>query len=169
MKSKNMISIRILSPGESRHCEAILRALPDWFGIESALVDYVRSTEALPTFLAEHAGVVAGFLTLKVHNGSSAEIYVMGVRPEQHRCGIGRALVRQAEAHLRAEGIEFLQVKTLGPSRPWEPYERTRRFYEQMGFRPLEENHLWGEESPCLILVKHLACGRERALPKSGG
>ena len=27
-----------------------------------------------------------------------------------------------------------------------------------MGFRPLEENKLWGERNPCLIMVKHLAC-----------
>jgi GNAT superfamily N-acetyltransferase len=153
-----MITIRDRRPGESRDCEEILRALPDWFGIESALVDYVRSTEELPTLIAEHEGAVAGFLTWKVHNASSAEIYVMGVRPEHHRRGVGRALVDRAEERLRASGIEFLQVKTLGPSRPWEPYERTRRFYERVGFHPLEENRLWGEENPCLILVKHLTC-----------
>jgi len=27
-----------------------------------------------------------------------------------------------------------------------------------MGFEPLEENRLWGETNPCLIMVKHLAC-----------
>ena len=153
-----MIRIRDYRPGDSRECETILRALPDWFGVESSLVDYVRSTEAMPTLIAVRDDVVVGFLTIKIHNGSSAEIYVMGVLPEHHRTGIGRSLVSHAEARLRERAIEFLQVKTLGPSRPWEPYERTRRFYERVGFRPLEENLLWGEESPCLILVKHLIC-----------
>ena len=32
-------------------------------------------------------------------------------------------------------------------------------FYERLGFTPLEENDLWGEVNPCLILVKHLVCG----------
>ena len=153
--------IRELRPGESSACEAILRALPEWFGIESALADYVRSTETFPTFVVEEAGRIAAFLTVRLHNSRSAEIHVMGVRPERHRAGLGRILVHHAEAWLRAQAVEYLQVKTLGPSKPWEPYERTRRFYEGVGFVPLEENDLWGEANPCLILVKHLACGRE--------
>jgi hypothetical protein len=50
-------------------------------------------------------------------------------------------------------------VKTLGPSRRSERYERTRRFYEARGFVPLEElAGFWDENNPCLILVKHLSC-----------
>lgn len=29
-------------------------------------------------------------------------------------------------------------------------------FYEAMGFLPLEETDLWGEATPCLIMVKPL-------------
>lgn len=151
-------TVRPLRAGESAECEAILRALPDWFGIESALVEYVQSTETFPTFVIEEEGQITAFLTVHLHNPRSAEIHVMGVRPDRHRAGLGRALVRHAEAWLRERRVEFLQVKTLGPSRACEPYDRTRRFYESVGFVPLEENDLWGEANPCLILVKHLAC-----------
>ena len=82
----------------------------------------------------------------------------MAVRPACHRGGIGRDLVLHAESLLRGRSKEYLQVKTLGPSRADEYYERTRRFYRSMGFRALEENSLWGETNPCLIMVKHLAC-----------
>jgi len=151
--------IRDLRPGEVASCEAILRALPDWFGIEEALRDYVRDAARLETLVADDGGAIAGFLSLKEHNPRAAEIHVMGVRPERHGGGVGRALVEEAERRLRARRVEFLQVKTLGPSRPHAPYERTRGFYARMGFVPLEENRLWGETNPCLILVKHLACG----------
>ena len=50
-----------------------------------------------------------------------------------------------------------MQVKTLGPSKPDRRYAGTRRFYEALGFRPLEETALWGPENPCLIMVKRLA------------
>ena len=81
----------------------------------------------------------------------------MGVRPERHGRGIGTALVEAAEAFLRERGIEYLQVKTLGPSQPSEAYARTRRFYRARGFRPLEElTAIWGEANPCLIMVKRL-------------
>jgi GNAT superfamily N-acetyltransferase len=136
-----------------------MRSLPDWFGIEASIVDYAAALARMQTFVAEASDEVAGFLTLDRRTDAAAEIHVMAVAPAFHRAGIGRALVEHAERTLRAEGIEFLQVKTLGPSRPNAAYARTRCFYHRMGFRPLEENSLWGDVNPCLIMVKHLLCG----------
>lgn len=143
--------------GQSSVCIPILRMLPDWFGIEEAVLDYEREIENLPTFLAKVDGSVLGFLSLKQHNQFSAEIYVMAVRPDAHRGGIGRALVEAAKTHARGLGVEYMQVKTLGPSRPDEGYARTRAFYEAMGFRPLEEfKQIWDEHNPCLVMVKRM-------------
>lgn len=153
------MTIRPMRPGEGEACERILRALPEWFGIEEALVQYVRDLDRLETLVAEDSGQIAGFLAVRIHNPSSAEIHVMGVRPDLHGRGIGRALVAAAGASLRERSFSFLEVKTLGPSRPNGSYERTRGFYERMGFLPLEENDMWGEANPCLIMVKHLSCG----------
>ena len=149
--------IRRLRPDDVAPCEGILRALPAWFGIERALVAYVRDLETLETDVAEVDGGVAGFLALRRHNPHAAEIHVMAVAPERHRAGIGRALVASAEARIREAGIVLLQVKTRGPSAPDPDYERTRAFYAALGFHPLEETTaFWGEEDPCLIMVKPL-------------
>ena len=79
----------------------------------------------------------------------------MGVLPRWHRHGIGRALLTRAEAYVR--GRRFLTVKTLAPSHPDENYRATRRFYEAMGFLPLEElPELWGPQNPCLVMIKTL-------------
>ena len=80
----------------------------------------------------------------------------MAVRPDRHRQGVGRALVEALQADLAADGVEFLQVKTLGPARPNAEYAATRSFYEAMGFRPLEEIHDLWPGNPCLIMVKAL-------------
>jgi GNAT superfamily N-acetyltransferase len=113
----------------------------------------VRDVAELPTFAVGGDG----FLSLKLHTEAAAEVYVMGVRPETHRRGLGTALLEAAEAFLRERRVEYLQVKTLGPSHPSEHYAATRSFYEARGFRPLEElPAIWGEENPCLILVKRL-------------
>jgi GNAT superfamily N-acetyltransferase len=152
--------IRDARPDEVAACEAVLRALPDWFGIEEAIREYVRDLPGLETIVAIEGNRLSGFLALKEHNPRAAEIHVMAVRPERHGRGVGRAMVEAAERRLRDRGVEFLQVKTLGPSREHEPYARTRRFYARMGFVPLEENRLWGEGNPCLLLVKYLAGGR---------
>jgi coenzyme F420-0:L-glutamate ligase / coenzyme F420-1:gamma-L-glutamate ligase len=141
----------------SRIAEAVLRDLPGWFGIEESTRQYVEDAAALPT-LAVESGL--GFLCLKQHTPRAAEIYVMGVRPEQHRRGIGRALVAEAERWCRARGIRYLQVKTLGPSRPDRGYDATRAFYEAVGFVALEELHgLWSHDNPTLILVKDVGPG----------
>jgi ribosomal protein S18 acetylase RimI-like enzyme len=145
------------SLGKAAVCEPILRALPQWFGIEEANAQYVCDTDTLPTMLALVDGQVVGFLTIKYHTQHAAEIHVMGVHPSKHRQGIGRALVDKTEQILRQQGIEYLQVKTLSPSRPNKDYARTRTFYEAMGFRPLEEfKELWDKENPCLQMVKWL-------------
>jgi len=83
---------------QSSVCIPILRQLPGWFGIEEAILNYKREIEHLPTFLAKTDGSVLGFLSLKQHNLFSAEIFVMAVRLEAHRGGIGRALVEAADS-----------------------------------------------------------------------
>ena len=149
-------NIRLLNPVEHHLCENILRGLPDWFGLEEALVNYIRDIQSMQTWILSPADEVSGFLTLNRHNVHSAEIHVMAVARSYHGRGYGRQLVEFAEQILRNEHIEFLEVKTLSPSQPDPHYERTRGFYEHMGFKPLEENLLWGKANPCLIMIKHL-------------
>lgn len=157
MASTTLIEIEEPTSGKSDVCEPILRSLPDWFGVESAIVQYVKDIDAMPTLIAGTEGEAVGFLTIKKHNEHSAEIHVMAVRPGMRRNGVGRQLIRSAEAKLRGEGVEYLQVKTLAPSMPDEGYSETRAFYAAMGFRPLEElADLWDKENPCLLMVKKL-------------
>ena len=148
-----------MAPEErSQLCASILRAVPEWFGIESATAEYIRGVSELPTFASrDDSGRATGFLSLKLHTQRAAEIWVMAVLPERHRTGIGRALVAAAESYLRERSFELLQVKTLGPTYPNEGYGRTRLFYEGVGFLALEEIHgLWGPDNPCLVMVKTL-------------
>ena len=142
---------------QSDVCGPILRALPEWFGIEEATAQYIEAIEHMPTLIAEANQRTLGFLTIKHHNEYSAEIHVMAILPDYHREGIGRALVQQAEGVLRQEGIQFFQVKTVSSANRCKYYARTRQFYLSMGFRPLEEfPTLWGANNPCLQMVKWL-------------
>ena len=151
--------LEIQEPAErSRIAESVLRDLPDRFGIEDATRRYIEDAAKLPTLAVEPD---LAFLCLKQHTPRAAEVYVMGVRQEQHRRGLGRALVAEAERWCRARGIRYLQVKTLGPSRP-DPggYDVTREFYEAVGFVAIEELHgLWSDDNPTLILIKDLSPG----------
>lgn len=158
------MEIRSLTAADVAACEGILRALPEWFGIEDSIVQYVKDLASTEGFIVEsEAGEVVGFLALRHYPPHASDVHVMGVAPQHHGRGIGRALIRHAVALLRARGVEFLQVKTLGPSRENAQYAGTRAFYERMGFRALEENRLWGPVNPCLIMVQHLRCTDDRA------
>lgn len=156
--------------GTSSLCTPILRALPNWFGLEAAIVQYSSEIDGLPTFLARRDEAVLGFLSLKQHFPFTAEMYVMGIRAEAHHQGIGRRLVERAQDWLREQGVEYLQVKTLGPSHPDPNYTKTRLFYGALGFRPLEEfKQIWDEQNPCLILIKSLSVEQYfTAEPRSG-
>jgi N-acetylglutamate synthase-like GNAT family acetyltransferase len=157
-------SIRRAADGDVAECERILRGLPAWFGIEDAIVNYVGAIRVMETYVAAFGGVVVGFVALAATSPSAVELHVMAVADGYHRLGLGRALVEHCESVLRARRVEYMHVKTLGPSRTCELYERTRAFYRAMGFHPLEENALWGETNPCLMLVKHLGCAGRAAV-----
>jgi len=136
-------------------CSNILHALPEWFQIEKSIQDYALQAEKLPTFAAKMDNKIVGFLTLKIHTSSAAEISVMGVVKEHQRKGIGKALLEKSEEYLRKKGFKFLTVKTLSPSIEDENYAKTRRFYQANGFFPLEEfKTIWDENNPCLYMVK---------------
>ena len=81
-----------MQSGEADVCEQILRSLPDWFGIEEAIVQYRRDLDRMETLVAVLGEEVVGFLAIHEHNAHSAEIHVVAIRPEFHRRGIGRAL-----------------------------------------------------------------------------
>jgi ribosomal protein S18 acetylase RimI-like enzyme len=97
-----------------------------------------------------------GVLLAARHFPAAAEIHLMAVHPSRHRHGVGRALVAALEVDLIADGVKFLQVKTLGPTSPDEGYARTREFYARVGFQPLEELHELWPGNPCVIMIKSL-------------
>jgi GNAT superfamily N-acetyltransferase len=133
------------------------RGASDWFGIAESNAAYLRDLERLPSWVSLRGPDVLAAATLAPHYPGSFEVHFMAVRPEWHRQGIGRALLGYLEAMATASGGRWLHVKTLAPSHPDPFYQRTRSFYEAMGFSLLFESEaLWGPENPAAVLVKHL-------------
>jgi GNAT superfamily N-acetyltransferase len=91
---------------EFKDCEHVLRALPDWFGIEEAIRVFKRHPDPTdhPCNDEMMNGKNVGFLSVRRHTSVSAEIHVMGVLPEEHTKGIGPGMMRLVS--LLAEAIE---------------------------------------------------------------
>lgn len=137
--------------------ECILRTLPEWFGLEDGIREYINLSRNSLFFVSKLEDETTGFISVRRHNEHSAEILAMGVLKEYHGQGLGRNLLKSAEAALVEEGIKLLQVKTLGPSADCVHYAQTRAFYKSADFYDLEEiKTIWGEDNPCLLMVKPL-------------
>lgn len=142
---------------KSKITNTILRSLPDWFGIEETIQNYVQAVRKQLFYTLYDQDRPIGFLSIKSHNPYTAEIHVMGILQEYHRKGLGTKLVEHAERDLKNQGYKFLMVKTLGESHPDPNYQKTRAFYRKVGFYPLEEiKEIWGERNPCLIMMKSI-------------
>ena len=137
--------------------ERLTAMLKNWFGKPEANAKYAEQAEVLDGYVAMSDRVQRGLLLLKYHSPSSAEVYWMGVDPTCHRAGIGRALMEAAVGGARVRGVRYLFVATLPPDDPYEPYQRSRRFYEAMGFvYVLQEQFSADPENPMAYYLKQL-------------
>ena len=135
----------------------LLATVAEWFGIPESNAEYLEAARTKETWLVrDPAGVVVGVTLIDRHFPHVAEIHLTVVDRQHHGSGVGTAMVAAIEQDALQRGVRLLEVKTLGASHPDPGYARTRQFYEKVGFLPLEETDLWGESSPCLIMVKPL-------------
>ena len=116
MKKSNLI-FKFQTENSGKVCEKILRSLPDWFGIEESIVQYIKDADKMPTMIVKNETEEIGFLTIKKHFKESADIHCMGILPQYHRKGIGIQLIKKVEIHLKNEGVKILQVKTISEER----------------------------------------------------
>lgn len=153
------MTLMIVRRPAGAECASILAELPEWFGIPQSNAEYAEAAEREQAWVAEEDGVALGLMVLMDHGFAAIDVHLLAVRPHLHRQGVGKALIRQARAVTQGAGKPFLTVKTQGPSSGHEPYERTRRFYEAVGFSGLEEitPSPWGPENACLIMVMPVA------------
>ncbi|MCR4403713.1 MAG: GNAT family N-acetyltransferase [Candidatus Acetothermia bacterium] len=112
----------------------VARALPQWFTREG-LEEMAQDFELHDGFVATEGDEIVGFITYETLAVDLAELSWMGVRPEYQRRGIGKRLLQLAQERLIAQRIKILQAATAADSVLYEPYARTRAFYQANGFR----------------------------------
>jgi len=115
----NSPSMHFIGPSTSvaAHCERILRSVPQWFGIEESLLEYVADSQRYVTFLAIDEEPIA-FVTVREHFAQSWEVHCVAVHASRRNSGVGMALHGHVESWLKAKGVSVLQVKTLSASHP---------------------------------------------------
>ena len=134
----------------------VLENLLEWFEVDESREGYIHDCADWTFLAAMDDGKPVGFLCLKETGKATVELAVMGVMKDNHRNGAGRKLVEMAKEVAKADGYEFMQVKTVKMGM-YEDYDRTNLFYISCGFKELEVFPLlWDEANPCQIYVMSL-------------
>jgi len=151
------MAVRPLRPDDATVCDAIIAALPGWFGDPNGIRDCAAAVRSEPGFVATADRAVVGFLTVSRPRAHVAEISWMAIHPDHRGDGHGRELIDALVQTLHEDRTRFLAVKTLSDRDPYPPYAETRAFYEAMGFVALMDLDIWGPENPALLFVRSVA------------
>lgn len=157
MPSDTLTILELEPATHAETCDAIIRGLPDWFGVPQGIAECARAVRTHHGLVAIEAGDVAGFLTDERRSSSVWEITWMAVQADRRGSGIGSQLVRHLITSL-LDDARLLTVKTLSDREgdPGAEYGATRAFYLARGFRPAAELDLWGPGNPCQLLARTL-------------
>jgi ribosomal protein S18 acetylase RimI-like enzyme len=151
------IVVRSLQEGDAAQCDAIVRTLPDHFGIEAGRRQCAHEVRTSPGLVAVADRRVVGFLTTRRHFATTVEITWMAVHAAYRRRGIGQQLIARLCAQMSNEGVQLLLVLTVAASDTGDSagaYEGTRRFYRQVGFIPAYElPDLWPSNVALLLVL----------------
>jgi len=126
------IKIRNGKKSDLEDIMSISKSLDDWFNEEG--IKYIEQDFAFEkTIIAEIDSKSIGFLSFFTYEGIGY-LGWMGVYENYHGSGAGKLLVEEFEKIMKQNKINTLQVKTLGESVFYKPYNRTRSFYKKVGF-----------------------------------
>ena len=155
-----IVEIRIREISDAQEKERISRSvlldLPEWFGIPDSTAEYITKSQDKPFIAGFVDDEIAGFIVLNATSEDCAEIFVMGVKKQYHRLGVGSRLCDAYETLAKSMGFSYSQVKTIKMG-CYKEYDDTNRFYRSMGYKEFEcFPSLWDELNPCQIYIKYI-------------
>lgn len=138
---------------KERICKNILNQLPEWFGKDDGITQYVKESRTSHLWAAVEDDKSVGFIMMKETSSYTVEISVMGVLKEYQRKGIGTELLKVFYEFAKNNNYEFIQVKTVKCGK-YASFDITNSFYKKIGFKELEcIESLWDKDNPCQIYV----------------
>lgn len=105
----------------------------DWRDYHALEMREIVDSDSTRTWVADVDGKLVGFASARVVDAARriGEVRIVGVEPAAQRHGIGRALVRHAEAWLHGEGMVVAFIGAGGDP----GHAPARALYESLGYR----------------------------------
>jgi predicted N-acetyltransferase YhbS len=140
--ARDLIPIRTVAAGDLQALIAIDRRITGrersaYF--ERKLAEALHESDVRVSLVAEQDGTVAGFAMARVDLGEfgrvepTATLDTIGVDPDYHHRGIGRALVSQLLVNLTTLGVERIRTEA-----GWREQDLIA-FLDRCGFRPSQQ------------------------------
>ncbi len=104
-------------------------------------VTLATTTDAATVLVARTGGRVVG-AAMTGHDGHRGALYYLGVDPDTRRAGIGRALVRAAEAWCRSRGVPKVNLLVRNEN------QAVLAFYAALGYLPTNSVSLYRTLDP---------------------
>ena len=134
----------------------ILNNLPEWFGMPESTEEYITDSQDKQFIACFMDNEAVGFVVLNSTSVDCADIFVMGIKKNYHRMGIGTKINDAYEKLAKKLGYTYTQVKTVQTGH-YKEYDITNNFYKSVGYKELEVfPTLWDEWNPCQIYIKYI-------------
>ena len=125
-------TVRSVAEADIPALVSVVADLHEWFNRD--VPEQVRADcSRCAGLVAEMEGTIVGFV-LGLRKNDVCEIAWLAVVRGRHRQGIGSLLIGALLHIAREAGAARVAVETLAPTHDYEPYARSRAFYEARGF-----------------------------------
>lgn len=152
------MELQIKETSEKQRAFEIALSLTNSFD-KKGLGSIKKDLETQKLFGAFLKNQMVGFVIYKELNPEAVELAWMGILEEHQGKGIGSKIVPES-LRLLDESYKVCEVKTLAETHRDFGYEKTRKFYKNLGFISIEIINPypgWSEDNPCQIFVKCLS------------
>jgi GNAT superfamily N-acetyltransferase len=126
------VALRSVAEHDIPALVSLVTDLPEWFN-KDVPEEVRRDCARCAGLVAEVEGAIVGFV-LWLRETDVCDIKWLAVVRERHRQGIGSLLIDSLVHAAREAGAKRISVDTLAPTHDYEPYARSRAFYEARGF-----------------------------------
>ena len=144
--------IRIGDSSDTGVVLQIAKSLDDWFNEDG--IRYIEQDLAFQKLIIiEFDSEPIGFLSFYTYEGIGYLGWI-GVYERYHGTGAGEMLFNEFERIMKNFGINVFQVKTLGESVEYPPYDRSRNFYRKVGFKNHRSEFTDNPECPEELILR---------------
>jgi ribosomal protein S18 acetylase RimI-like enzyme len=148
----NELKIRKGHTSDTQVVLKIARTLDDWFS-ENGIKYIKQDLEFQRLLLAEANSLPIGFLSFFIYEGVGY-LGRIGVYEHYHGSNAAEMLFKEFERIMKDSEINVLQVKTLGESVDYPPYDRSRNYYRKMGFEKYRSEMTDNPECPEELILR---------------